>query len=74
MGEVIKCGGDSGGCWFILLPQPLALVTVPAVVSEKLLSLVWYMQTHISQKIQGVICGRLVFSLIEDLLAFPVIC
>jgi len=30
------------------------------------------MQTHISQKIQGVICRRLVFPLIEDLLAFPV--
>ena len=63
-----------GGLAFIFLPQAPALVAVPAVISEKLFSLVRYMKTRIGQEIYGVICGCLVFPLIEDLLALPVIC
>ena len=92
MGEVLMRGGDSGGCRFIFfrfaqckhcLPQPPALVTVPAIVSHDLLfslrsmqamPLIRDMQTHVSKKIQRLICISLGLPLIEDLLVFPVIC
>ncbi len=83
MGEVIKCGGDSGGCWFFFfrfaqckhcLPQPPALVTVPAVIPHDLLTFIRDVQTHVSKKIQWLICMGLGLPLIVDLLVFPVIC
>ena len=40
MGEVLISRRDSEGCRFIFLPQPPAFVTVPAIVSHDLLSLV----------------------------------
>jgi len=40
MGEIIECGGDSGGCRVILFAQSPALVVVPAILSYGLLSLV----------------------------------
>ena len=75
--------GDSEGCWFILLPQPPVLVTVPAIISHDLLfslrsmqamPLIRDMQTHVSKKIQRLICISLGLTLIGDLLVFPVIC
>ena len=83
MGEVLMLRGDSEGCWFILLPQPPVLVTVPAIISHDLLfslrsmqamPLIRDMQTHVSKKIQRLICISLGLTLIGDLLVFPVIC
>ncbi len=58
MGEVLFDRRYWGGLTSIFLSQATALVTVPAVISEKLLSLVWYMKTHPSTVRQAHYSGQ----------------